>query len=128
MTDSTRGRFGRPLMAVTGVGLVTPLGFGVSESWAGLLAGRSGIRRVTRFPTEHLKTTIAGTVDLPEDAAGGPLPASARVERFAALAAEGVNIKALTTSEIKVSVLIDRKYLELAVQALHDAFELEKAG
>jgi aspartate kinase len=47
---------------------------------------------------------------------------------FAALAAERVNIKAITTSEIKVSVLIDRKYLELAVQALHDAFELEKAG
>ncbi|MBP7241224.1 aspartate kinase [Amaricoccus sp.] len=47
---------------------------------------------------------------------------------FAALAAEGVNIKAITTSEIKVSVLIDRKYLELAVQALHDAFDLDKAG
>lgn len=47
---------------------------------------------------------------------------------FAALAAEGVNIKVITTSEIKVSVLIDRKYLELAVQALHDAFELEKAA
>ncbi len=46
---------------------------------------------------------------------------------FAALAAEGVNIKVITTSEIKVSVLIDRKYMELAVQALHDAFELEKA-
>ncbi|TVQ52484.1 MAG: aspartate kinase [Rhodobacteraceae bacterium] len=43
---------------------------------------------------------------------------------FAALAAEGVNIKVITTSEIKVSVLIDRKYLELAVRALHDAFEL----
>jgi aspartate kinase len=47
---------------------------------------------------------------------------------FAALAAEGVNIKVITTSEIKVSVLVDRKYLELAVQALHDAFELEKAS
>ncbi len=47
---------------------------------------------------------------------------------FSALAAEGVNIRVITTSEIKVSVLIDRKYLELAVQALHDAFELEKAG
>ena len=42
--------------------------------------------------------------------------------------ATGVNIKVITTSEIKVSVLIDRKYLELAVQALHDAFELDKAG
>jgi aspartate kinase len=47
---------------------------------------------------------------------------------FAALAAEGVNIRVITTSEIKVSVLIDRKYLELAVQALHDVFELDKAG
>ena len=47
---------------------------------------------------------------------------------FSALASEGVNIKVITTSEIKVSVLIDRKYLELAVQALHDAFELDKAG
>jgi len=45
---------------------------------------------------------------------------------FAALAAENVNIKVITTSEVKISVLIDRKYMELAVQALHDAFELEK--
>jgi aspartate kinase len=49
-------------------------------------------------------------------------------QMFAALAAEGVNIRVITTSEIKVSVLIDRKYLELAVQALHDAFELDKAS
>ena len=47
---------------------------------------------------------------------------------FRVLSAEGVNIKVITTSEIKISVLIDRKYMELAVQALHDAFELEKAG
>ncbi|MEM9781852.1 MAG: aspartate kinase [Pseudomonadota bacterium] len=43
---------------------------------------------------------------------------------FTTLAAEGVNIKVITTSEIKVSVLIDRKYMELAVQALHEAFGL----
>ena len=46
---------------------------------------------------------------------------------FKALAAENVNIKVIATSEIKISVLIDRKYMELAVQALHDAFELEQA-
>ncbi len=45
---------------------------------------------------------------------------------FLALASEGVNIKVITTSEIKVSVLVDRKYMELAVQALHDAFDLDK--
>jgi aspartate kinase len=46
---------------------------------------------------------------------------------FSALAAEGINIKVITTSEIKVSVLIDRKYMELAVQALHKAFGLAAA-
>jgi len=44
---------------------------------------------------------------------------------FKTLSDEGVNIKVIATSEIKISVLIDRKYMELAVQALHDAFELE---
>jgi aspartate kinase len=48
-------------------------------------------------------------------------------QMFAALASEGVNIKVITTSEIKISVLVDRKYMELAVQALHDTFGLEKA-
>ena len=47
---------------------------------------------------------------------------------FKALAAENINIKVISTSEIKISVLIDRKYMELAVQALHDAFELDAAG
>jgi len=46
---------------------------------------------------------------------------------FECLSNDGINIKVITTSEIKISVLIDRKYMELAVQALHDAFELEKA-
>ncbi len=47
---------------------------------------------------------------------------------FEALAAENINIKVISTSEIKISVLIDRKYMELAVQALHDTFELEKVA
>lgn len=47
---------------------------------------------------------------------------------FKTLSDEGVNIKVIATSEIKISVLVDRKYMELAVQALHDAFELEKSA
>ncbi|MFT5064788.1 MAG: aspartate kinase [Yoonia sp.] len=54
--------------------------------------------------------------------------AGVAAKMFATLRDEGVNIKVITTSEIKVSVLIDRKYMELAVQALHDAFELEKTA
>ncbi len=53
--------------------------------------------------------------------------AGVAAKMFAALSAEGINIKVITTSEIKISVLIDRKYMELAVQALHDAFGLETA-
>jgi aspartate kinase len=44
---------------------------------------------------------------------------------FAALSEEGINIQMITTSEIKTSVVIDEKYMELAVRALHKAFEME---
>jgi aspartate kinase len=43
---------------------------------------------------------------------------------FEALAREGVNIRMISTSEIKISVVVDEKYLELGVRALHDAFGL----
>ncbi len=43
---------------------------------------------------------------------------------FEALANESINIQLITTSEIKISIVIEEKYLELAVRALHDAFEL----
>ncbi len=45
---------------------------------------------------------------------------------FTALADESINIQLISTSEIKVSVIIAEKYLELAVRALHSAFELDK--
>ncbi len=54
---------GRPLVAVTGIGVVTSLGVGKSDNWRKLTGGISGVRRISRFPTEALKTTIAGTVD-----------------------------------------------------------------
>ena len=46
---------------------------------------------------------------------------------FEVLAAHNANIQVITTSEIKISVLVDRKYMELAVRALHDEFELAEA-
>jgi len=54
--------------------------------------------------------------------------AGVAAQMFQALHREGINIKVITTSEIKISVLIERKYMELAVQTLHDAFELEKTA
>ena len=54
--------------------------------------------------------------------------AGVAAQMFQALHREGINIKVITTSEIKISVLIERKYMELAVQTLHDVFELEKTA
>jgi aspartate kinase len=44
---------------------------------------------------------------------------------FRALAEEGINIQMISTSEIKISIVLDEKYLELAVRVLHKAFELD---
>ncbi len=54
---------GRPVVVVTGMGILTSLGAGKADNWAKLTAGESGIRRIGRFPSEGLKTTIAGTID-----------------------------------------------------------------
>lgn len=48
-------------------------------------------------------------------------------QMFRTLSEEGINIQMISTSEIKISVLIDEKYMELAVRSLHRAFDLEKA-
>ncbi len=63
MAARTRDKKGRPIVAITGLGVVTSLGVGKSDNWAMLAGGISGIRRISRFPTEGLRTTIAGTVD-----------------------------------------------------------------
>src|ERR1044072_7696418 len=54
---------GRPIVVVTGMGIVTSLGAGREDNWKKLTAGESGIREITRFSTEGLKTRIAGAID-----------------------------------------------------------------
>jgi 3-oxoacyl-[acyl-carrier-protein] synthase II len=63
MTAETRDRLGRPVIAVTGIGVVTSLGVGKAANWSKLTGGNSGIRQISRFPTDGLRTTIAGTVN-----------------------------------------------------------------
>ena len=82
---AARDKFGRPIVVVTGMGVVTSLGAGKTDNWAKLTAGESGIRTLTRFPTEGLRTTMAGTVDfLKVD----PFTSTELSERLASLAAE----------------------------------------
>ena len=76
---------GRPVVVVTGMGIITSLGAGKADNWAKLTAGESGIRRITRFSNEGLKTTIAGTVDfVPVE----PFCSTELGERMASMVAE----------------------------------------
>jgi beta-ketoacyl-acyl-carrier-protein synthase II len=49
-------------VVITGMGAITPLGLNVDETWQGLVAGRSGITRITRFDASHLPVQIAGEI------------------------------------------------------------------
>ena len=80
-----RDNAGRPVIAITGMGLVTSLGVGKEDNWAKLTAGKSGIRRISRFPLNSLRTTIAGTVD---DVYKDYMPPAELSERIAFLACE----------------------------------------
>jgi 3-oxoacyl-[acyl-carrier-protein] synthase II len=80
-----RDKLGRPIVVVTGMGVVTSLGAGKSDNWAKLTAGVSGIRTVSRFPIDGLKTTMAGTVDfVPVE----PFSSTGLTERLAEMATE----------------------------------------
>lgn len=82
---ATRDKLGRPIVVVTGMGVVTSLGAGKTDNWARLTAGESGIRTITRFPTDGLKTKIAGTVDfIPVE----PFSSTMLSERLADVAVE----------------------------------------
>ena len=62
MSHSTKDHMGRPVVVVTGIGIVTSLGEGKEDNWNALIAGKSGISKISRFPTEGLRTQIAGTI------------------------------------------------------------------
>jgi 3-oxoacyl-[acyl-carrier-protein] synthase II len=82
---ASRDKFGRPIVVVTGMGIVTSLGAGKSDNWAKLTAGESGIRTITRFPIDGLKTTMAGTVDFLDIE---PFSSTGLSERLAGMATE----------------------------------------
>ena len=62
MGQSSKDHMGRPIVVVTGIGIVTSLGEGKEDNWRNLTSGVSGVRKITRFPTDELRTQIAGTI------------------------------------------------------------------
>ena len=82
---------GRPIVAITGIGVVTSLGIGTEDNWRKLTAGESGVRTIARFATEGLKTRIAGAIDF---VAAEPLSTPELSERLAVIAVEEAIAKA----------------------------------
>ena len=89
-------------VVITGLGLITPLGIGVHESWAALCAGKSGIREITRFDATGYETRIAGEVKNfhPEDFL--PKKEAKRTQLFISYAIAATRM-ALDDSELKIN-------------------------
>jgi 3-oxoacyl-[acyl-carrier-protein] synthase II len=83
--SAPRDKFGRPIVVVTGMGVVTSLGAGKTDNWAKLTAGESGIKTVTRFCVDGLKTTMAGAIDF---VTVEPFSSTSLSERLAEMATE----------------------------------------
>lgn len=96
---------------------------------------KTDLARAKPLVEEIAKKVGAGTVRYDEDVVkvsivglGMRSHAGVAAKMFRILANEGINIQAISTSEIKVSCLVHAKYTELAVRALHDGFGLDKGG
>lgn len=114
---------GRPVVAITGAGIVSSLGQGKQENWDKLVNGQSGIHRIERFPTDHLKTSIAGTVDFmtsPEE--GSPALTYALAE---SAALEAIVQSGLSTTEFGGPLFLAAPPVELEWQ---HRFKLNEEG
>lgn len=89
MSRASKDRLGRRPVAITGLGLVTSLGRGVSENWSALVEGRSGLKPITRFPTAGLRSPVAGVVDFMGPAEYSAFELSLAIARAAAEEALG---------------------------------------
>jgi 3-oxoacyl-[acyl-carrier-protein] synthase II len=88
-------------VVVTGIGCVTPLGIGVDQTWSAALAGRSGVRRITRFDASEFPSQIAGEVPGELDLSDVPAKEARRLDRtivFALVAAR----EALEASKLTI--------------------------
>jgi 3-oxoacyl-[acyl-carrier-protein] synthase II len=118
-----KDHMGRPVVAVTGIGVVTSLGSGKAANWAALTAGKSGIHPITRFPVDHLSTRMSGMVDfLPSSSKG----ASALTYELAETSArEAISEAGLDLEDFGGPLFLASPPMELD---WHDRFSLYKGG
>ena len=125
----TADHFGRPVVAITGVGVVTSLGQGVADNWAALTAGQSGIHPITRFPVDHLNTTIAGTVDFLPSSDKGASALTYELAESAGL--EAIGSAGLDSRDFAGPLFLASPPVELDWHeriALYDSADLEAPG
>ena len=120
---NTKDHMGRPVVAVTGIGIVTSLGVGKTDNWAALTSGTSGIHPITRFPVDKLSTRISGMVDfLPSSDKG----ASALTYELAEKAAqEAIAESGFSLDDFGGPLFLASPPMELD---WHDRFALYNAG
>jgi aspartate kinase len=94
---------------------------------------RSDLKRALAIVETHANQIGAKEIESSENIAkvsvigiGMRSHAGIASKMFTTLAKENINIQMISTSEIKISIIVDEKYTELAVRVLHDAFELGK--
>lgn len=114
---------GRPVVAITGVGIVTSLGVGKKDNWTALTSGRSGIHPLTRFPTEHLNTRICGTIDFLETSSKGSTALTYDLGELAAI--EAISESGLSTDTFGGPLFLASPPVELD---WHDRVNLYAAG
>ncbi len=121
MTDS----FGRPVVVVTGMGVVTSLGVGKEDNWAALTSGRSGIHPIRRFPVDHLNTRISGMVDFLSTSGKG---ASALTHELAETAAREATGQAGSGSDFGGPLFLAAPPVELGWEERFALYRREKEG
>lgn len=114
-----RDHMGRPIVAVTGIGVVTSLGVGKSDNWAALTSGKSGIHPITRFPVDHLNTRISGMVDFLDSSSKGASPLTYELAETAAQ--EAVSEAGLDSSDFGGPLFLASPPVELD---WHERFSL----
>ncbi len=81
-------------VAITGIGAVTPLGYGVNGLWDGILANRSGISKITSFDASSFRTQVAGEIKEFDVSAYASKKAIKRLDRFSAFAVAAARMAA----------------------------------
>lgn len=122
MTKTT-DHLGRPLVAVTGIGVVTSLGVGKTDNWAALTSGKSGIHKITRFPVDHLNTQISGMVDFLGSSTKGASPLTFELAETAAT--EAIDESGLSLDDFGGPLFLASPPVELDWR---DRFSLFHAG